>query len=74
MAWVKWPSHYSGELQSPITHYACVNGKLSFKILEPVHFEVNLVFKATELTNINEVRKNTENFPNVNIIYNKYLD
>ena len=31
-------------------------------------------FKATELTNTNEIRENTENVPSVTIIYIKYLD
>ena len=48
--------------------------KFSFAISDPVHFEVNWVFKATELTNINVDKENTENFPNVNIIYINYLN
>ena len=48
--------------------------KFSFTMSDPVHFEVNWVFNATELTNINVVRENTENFPSVSIIYIKYLD
>ena len=44
-------------------------GKFSFTMSGPVHFEENWVFKATELTNINVVRENTENFPSVTIIY-----
>ena len=49
-------------------------GKFSFTISKPVHFEVNWIFKATELTNINNaVRKNTKNVPNINRIYIKYL-
>ena len=64
----------SGELRSPITHGVCVIGKFSFTISDPVHFEVNWIVKATELTNINVVRENTENFPSVSIIYIKCLD
>ena len=45
-----------------------------FTITDSVHFEVNWVFKATDWTNINVVRENTEDFPSVNIIYIKYLD
>ena len=42
----------SGELQSPITNCACVIGKFSFAISGTVHFDVNWIFKATELTDI----------------------
>ena len=42
----------SEELQSPITHCACVILKFSFTISDPVHFEVNWIIKATGLTNI----------------------
>ena len=41
----------SGELQSPITNCACVIGKFSL-ISGTVHFDVNWIFKATELTDI----------------------
>ena len=56
---------------SPITHSNCVIGKFFLTISDPVHFEVNWVFKATKLANINVVRENTENFPRVsnNIYY-----
>ena len=49
-------------------------GKLSFAISDPVYFEVNWVFKVTELTNIKVVRGNTTNLPIVNVIYIKYID
>ena len=48
-------------------------GKFSFTISDPVHFEVNWVFKATELTNISVFRENIENFPSVSIIYIIYI-
>ena len=49
-------------------------GEFSFTIFGPVYFEVNWMFKATELTNINLVRENSDSFSNVNIIHIKYLD
>ena len=55
------------------THCPCMIGKFSLTIYDPVYFELNWVFKTTELSNTNVVRENAENFPYVNRIYIKYL-
>ena len=54
-----------------ITHCNCVIEKFPFTISGPFHFEVNCIFKATELTSINNViRVSTKKLPNVNGVLN----
>ena len=46
-------------------------GKFSFTISGPVHFEVNWIFKATELTSVNNVaRESAKDLPNVSGVLN----
>ena len=54
-----------------ITHCNCVIGKFPFTISGPFHFEVNCIFKATELTRINNViRESSKKLPNVKGVLN----
>ena len=57
-------------------HTLCLcDWEILLGISDPVYYEANWVFKATELTSINNVvRENTENFPNINKMYIKYLN
>ena len=54
-----------------ITHCICVIGKFSFTISGLVHFEVNWIFKAAELTSVNNVaREGAKDLPNVSGVLN----
>ena len=61
MAWVRYIAKKNYNNPSN-TVLVLLGNTISFTISDPVYFEVNRVFKATELTNINNVvRENAEN-------------